>query len=198
MRLGKCLPTDKRLVKYLFIMTAIGVPLLCTGHTTGSTCSKSSAVEVGVCNANLNLSSRILVLFSCERLMAFRYSHCHRLVRGRLAWAVLLLVGVLFLSSLTCLEHLVWYYYWLANRPLLPAKSATVTQEEPLPAYVMPEWLAHWDTIQKRADVSQDDQMLISLQCRKVLVYCINRVLDEMINAKMKCRNGVHILVQAL
>ncbi|OQV22656.1 hypothetical protein BV898_03481 [Hypsibius exemplaris] len=85
------------------------------------------------------VSDWVLLIFSLERLMAFRYPHHHRRIRSRLNWTALLLVAVTVLSSLLCLEHLVWYYHWLPNR-----------EQD---SYEAPLWLTNWDAMQTRADI---------------------------------------------
>ncbi|OWA54351.1 hypothetical protein BV898_18759 [Hypsibius exemplaris] len=105
------------------------------------------------------LSDGILILFSCERLMAFRWSHFHRRFRSRLRVALILICLLAFLSLLISLEACVWYYAW---------RSWEASPHPGESHFTMPVWLAVWDDIQKEIDIVLPILILMIILCVNV------------------------------
>ncbi|OQV26106.1 hypothetical protein BV898_00231 [Hypsibius exemplaris] len=95
------------------------------------------------------ISDGILVLFSCERLMAFRWIHTHRLVRNRRRLAVFGILVVSVIAVLITLEWVVGPYYvtGLERIHLAAAENSTRTFE-------IPTWLLEWQEVQQAFDIA--------------------------------------------
>ncbi|XP_055349390.1 probable G-protein coupled receptor B0563.6 [Paramacrobiotus metropolitanus] len=82
----------------------------------------------------------ILIFFSLERLIAFRFPHRHDKVRKKRSGTVWLLVGFVTTSLVITCGILVWFYHWW-------------WYHEDKGVYVQPEWVITWIRNQQRVNI---------------------------------------------